>query len=149
MRFTIALLFVLIVACPSFATTGTVTVAKRQSGAIQKTTIAFTSNNAGVAYKQLQELSGQLIRVATIPSATPAPSASYDITLKDSYGFDVLLGGAADLSATVTKTFAPCLMDQDNLTTQAVPIAILGQLVFRADSVGSTKTATLVLYFRR
>ena len=85
---------------------GTVTITEETYGTIKKIKFAWTSGDGaedGTASGQTTHAySGKILGLATDPGS-PAPTALYDITVTDEDGMDVLMGGGADRSATVTE----------------------------------------------
>jgi hypothetical protein len=75
-------------------TTGTVTVTEITVGGIRKVSFAWTSTAGGAAGETTRyRYTGNILKVVTVPgTAGAAPSADYDITLKDSDLVDVANG---------------------------------------------------------
>lgn len=93
-------------------------------------------------------ISGTIVGVTFIPSASAAPTALYDVTLKDDEGVDVLAGQGADLSATVTTRVKPGQSFKDGTTTSLDPIPIDDVLELVVTNAGNAKQGTVVLYLR-
>lgn len=74
------------------------TVSDRVARPIQKISVAWIADGSGNANGTTIFVSGRIVRFVTIPSATAVPTASYDVTLEDENGIDVLEGGAANRS---------------------------------------------------
>lgn len=77
---------------------------------VRATTITWDCNASGTCTALVNGIAGQVVRLYYDPGANgvapsgASPSANYDITLSDQYGFDVLRGTGQNLSATVNKT---------------------------------------------
>ncbi len=50
-----------------------------------------------------QQYQGYIVLGVEFVPGTPSPTASYDVTLTDDYGYDILVGGGANLSATAAS----------------------------------------------
>jgi hypothetical protein len=114
-------------------------------GKIRKLQCACTadSGDGSFAVALTAKFEGHLLKLVTDPGTT-APTASYDITLVDQYGADVLEGVGANRHESNTETANivytgtgthPCVDDSDTLT-----------LTFSGNSVNSA-TVTVVLYY--
>ena len=95
------------------AVTGTATITSdtpRIGESVRATTIAWDADGSGNCTQWVEGVAGQVVRIYIDPGANSsaptgvAPSASYDVTLRDAYGFDALRGTGANLSATVNKS---------------------------------------------
>lgn len=116
---------------------------------VVKYTFAWTSDAAGAAtVASPQKISGEILRVVTIPSATAAPTTLYDITLTDESSMDVLAAQGANLSATVTAHVCPGLPLKDGTTTSVRPIAVNDILTLNVTNAGDTKAGTVHVYVR-
>ena len=84
---------------------GSATYTERKIGTVKQLKCAWTSdasgNVSGIASSRTYD--GQVLMVATVPSASAAPTDLYDLTVLDDNGLDVLAGAGVDRSATVTQ----------------------------------------------
>lgn len=118
-----------------------VTFTRKKIGAIVKYTIAWVSDDAaGTATGTLAgEVVGQFQRFTTVPSGGgTAPTALYDVTLKDESGVDLLNGLGADRSATATESKNA----NDGLLFTAAT-----SLVFAVAAAGNSKQGTAYALF--
>lgn len=88
---------------------GTVTITEVTHGSVKKITFDWLSSSGGAADGTTTKYyNGMVERVVFIPdSGGTAPTALYDVTLKDDDGADLLDGYAADRSATVIEALNP------------------------------------------
>ena len=115
---------------------------------VVRLTIAWTSAADGTVTQALdKKYSGILERVVFNPGAT-APTASYDVTITDDQGYDVLAAQGADLSATVTTSVKPGIPFKDGTTTSIAPIVIDDTLTINITNAGDSKNGVIVLYIR-
>ena len=84
---------------------GTATYTEKQIGTTKLLKCAWTCDSSGVVSgtASTEVYDGEIIELATVPSATDAPTDSYDLTILDDNGLDVLAGTGADRSATNTE----------------------------------------------
>jgi len=103
--------------------TATWTVASGGGGAVSATT--------SIAYN------GTVERLVTVPDASSAPAASYDITVSDQDSTDVLMGAGANRSAASTE--------QD--LAASLGIVAYDKLTFKVTNAGSSSAGgTIYLY---
>lgn len=129
-------------------TSGTTTAVSQTwpGAALSVASITWTSDAGGDAIASLGPLVGELVRVVTNPSdGATSPTASYDVTLTDQDGIDVLAGRAADRSATASESFTPMSGD----TTTSTPMALAGTHTLTVDNAGAARSGVLRLYLRR
>ena len=107
--------------------------------------ITWNSSSAGNVTATIPAIDGVLMRVTFDPSASAAPSASYDIVVNDVDSFDVLRGAGANLSATVTTS--PGIFATD--ASYGYPMPINGALTLAVTNAGNAKTGLIRLYIRR
>lgn len=83
-------------------------------GGVHRLEISWTAHTDG-SYTSFstRAINGIIIGVLTDPGST-APQANYDITLKNSYGLDVMGDALADRSATATEYIQPYNAVQNN-----------------------------------
>ena len=73
-------------------------------GPIQQIVWAWTTDASGdVTATTGGTYSGKLLTVVTVPSATAAPTADYDLTVTDANSVDVLHGGGIDRATATTE----------------------------------------------
>jgi hypothetical protein len=99
--------------------------------------VVAASTSAGLNPTTEHYYSGEIARLVTDPSST-APSDNYDVTILDSDGYDVLMGGG---------------MNRHTSTTQQVLSTSLGicqytPLSLRIADAGSNKGGTVILYIK-
>ena len=116
---------------------------------IRTYTLVWVSHTDGVVDLDTdQAIVGELLRVVFIPSASAAPSAAYDVLLKDAHGIDVLAGQGANLSETTTTHICPGVPLKDGTTTSVRSVALAGVLNLEVSNAGSGKGGSIVLYVR-
>jgi len=82
--------------------------------------------------------SGVLSRIETIPDGgATAPTASYDITLKNDDGVDLLSGLGADRSATATET---------KNFSDGLGVLVKSKLTLAVSAAGDAKGGTVIAY---
>lgn len=79
-----------------------------EKGNVREQKISFVAHTDGTftSYAMTEAINGYVWMVVTDPGST-APTASYDITLLDAQGVDIMSGNLADRSATVTEQAYP------------------------------------------
>jgi len=100
---------------------------------------AFISNGSGVASEQSVKIAGIPKRAVTVPDGVAPPTLSWDLTIKDEDGVDVLCGNGADRDAGGTgavEQIFPC----------PGTVAVHSQLTFAVANAGASKKATVRLY---
>lgn len=76
-------------------------------GGVHRLEIEWTAHTDGLYTSfTTRAINGVIMGVLTDPGST-APASNYDITLKNSYGLDVMGGALANRSATVTEYIEP------------------------------------------
>jgi phage tail protein X len=86
-----------------------ITLTEETFGVIKKITWKWTAHTDGkVAIttpnaKTTKSYNGEIVRLVTIPDATTAPTAAYDVKIYDDDSVDALVGAGADRSATATE----------------------------------------------
>lgn len=81
---------------------------------------------------------GEIVRLVTIPDATTAPSALYDVVVYDEDGADVLVGAGANRSATATEQALPANLG----------VVANDKLTLYVENAGVSKKGTVILYIR-
>ncbi len=132
------------------STSATITLDTPSEFSMKRLTVKFRGDGTSAAtvnipagftdtlHGNIGMFSGHLYSFTTIPAAGgDAPSALWDLTLADRDGVDALQGFGANRSATTTES-----------VTLAYPQPITREMQVRASNMGTTNTATLVLYFR-
>lgn len=122
----------------------------RQNGTdIVKHTFTFVANGSGEAtVASTLVISGEIVRVVIIPSASAAPTTLYDLTLTDSDSVDVLAAQGADMSATVTLNTCPGTPLKDGTTTSVIPMVVDSILTLNVTNAGSAGAGTVIVYVR-
>jgi len=82
------------------------------------------------------KIKGFLRKVETDPDGTTAPSADYDITLKDPNGYDIVDGNLADRSDTNTQVIVP-----------TSPIYCDFEIALAISGAGDEKKGVIKLFF--
>ena len=118
---------------------GTLTFTASNVHRIKKYSISWTSDASGNATANTAFLSGTLERINFVPGV--GVSDLYDVTIKDSDGVDVLLGGGADLSNVNTTTMIPLISSNKMVVNEKLAIAV--------SNAGNAKTGTITIYLSR
>ncbi len=121
----------------------------RQNGTdIVKHTFDWVSDGSGNAtLASTVPVSGVIHRVVFDPGS-PAPTASYDVTLTDENGVDVLAGQGADLSATASSAVCPGVPLKDGTTVNVAPTTVDGILTLNVTNAGSGGAGKVIVYVR-
>ena len=80
-----------------------------------------------------------LVKAQTVPDATTAPTANYDVVVNDENGEDIFEGALGDRSATAAETVFPVAND----VPAVVPI--IGDLSVAVTNAGDTKKGKVIL----
>jgi len=107
---------------------------------------AATQNSADGAGNAIKVV-GTLTHVTFTPSATVAPSASYDVVVVDEAGLDVLVGLGANLSASATTTVAITLTDSGASTLHSGVRTVAEVLQLQVTNAGDAKRGKVRIYF--
>jgi len=105
--------------------------------------VTFSDDNSFTTADLDHKIEGFLIALETNPDGTTAPTASYDITLVDDEGLDVLQGAGADRHNTNTEMAAIALgtyFHPPVTRDQTLALTISG------NSVASAKTKIIIYY---
>lgn len=132
------------------AATLTTTLANHPGGPqVRKYTLAWVAHTDGAVDLDTDEpIAGEILRVVFDPG-TPAPTANYDVLLKDEHGIDVLAGLGANRHTTSTEQIAvPGVSMTDGVTTSVRPFAVSGYLNLEVTNAGSGGAGTITLYVR-
>ena len=136
------------------ADTGTLTVTPpdnvdRFNRPVQKWTLAWVSDSSGNVTRSVgHKINGTLRGVVTTPSGTVAPTAAYDVVLKDEHGIDVLAGLGADRSATVAERVKPQVTQAGSVVVYPHEIDVFGDMQLVITNAGNAKAGTITLYVR-
>ncbi len=117
-----------------------VTITKRHIGDVQEIKFVWVSDDAaGTASGATTfETIGQPVRWTTVPNGGgTAPTAAYDLTLKDQNGIDILNGLGADRSATATES---------KVSTDGLLFVAATSLTLAVAAAGNRKGGTCYLY---
>ena len=139
----ITLLMALII--PSFVFAGSDQTQDHSAlGGIHKLEISWTAHTDGTYTSfPTRAINGVIMGVLTDPGST-APQTLYDITLKNTYGLDIMGGALADRSATVTEYIEPYNATQNTYRSMpnhgALTLAI-------SNIVTNAGTGKVVIYY--
>ncbi|MCL4822045.1 MAG: hypothetical protein KJ067_23195 [Vicinamibacteria bacterium] len=121
---------------------GTVEVVEERFGVgcFRKLIWSWTSDGAGAANGVSTGIAynGKIEHLTTIPDGAAAPSAAYDVALKDQDGVDVLMGAGANRSATA--------IEQVGAATLGVVANDL--LTLEVTNAGAAKKGTVIVFIR-
>jgi len=121
---------------------GTAVLTEEIHGSLKKIkwawSIASSSSGAVTGVQTSKAYNGVIERFVTIPDASTAPSASYDITVSDQDSTDVLMGAGANRAAA---------------STEQVGYASLGvvandKLTLKVANAGSSCAGVAIMYLR-
>ena len=129
---------------------GTVTLKEYGRGAhgvVSAVDFGWTSTAGGAADLTTDNVyNGFIWGFKTIPSGTAAPTALYDLTIKDADSYDLANGLLADRSATVTELVAATLAIGGTNTLCPIPI-VNSTLRIDVANAGASKSGRLIVYF--
>lgn len=105
-------------------------------------TFAAAQKVIGENMPQPSKLNGYIVAIETIPGlkgdkTTTCPTALYDITLDDEYGYDVAGGVLANRSASVAETKVP-----------SQPIPIDSEITVSISNAGNEKTGRIIILLK-
>lgn len=125
---------------------------------IQRVVVDWTSDSAtGAVSGTSKKITGTLLKAVTIPSATAAPSANYDVAIKDENSLDVLsgLGGVGGSAPSLANRHASNTevvhLRASNSLTDLVPGSephVCDRLTVEVTNAGNSKQGQIILYFR-
>jgi hypothetical protein len=117
---------------------------------VRRYTLDWLSHTDGVVdLDTSMPIFGEIVRVVFVPDGGgTAPTAAYDVILKDANGIDVLAGQGADLSESAASHTCPGVPLKDGVTTSTRPIAVAGVLNLEVANAGSGKGGLVILYVR-
>lgn len=96
---------------------------------------AWTSTAGGAVEdnESVEQVADRVLQVETIPSATAAPTADYDVTLEDGNGVDMLQGQGANRSASAAEGV---VFDTPTIITTRA-------MVLKVTNAGNAKSGTV------
>lgn len=117
---------------------------------VRKFIMDWTSDSSGDVTEIPTDghVSGAILRVVTVPSATAAPSDNYDVTCLDENGVDIFAGQGANRDTANAEHFKPGVPFKDGTTTSTDVICIDDILTLTVDNAGDTKQGRVVIYLR-
>jgi len=128
---------------------GTVTTSVRKLGHVNRVAVSWASTTNNSASGTIGYIRGEIARVETYVGTSLIPSNSYDVTLTDEAGVDVLAGLGANQATNTAQSFVPMETARDGgAITTAVPFAVNDLLMFEATGTGTNRAGTLVLYVK-
>ena len=104
-------------------------------------TVDCLTSTSGTCTATIRDWYGMILRATINPDGTDVPTAAYDVTVTDRDAYDVLGGNGADLSATVTTSFA-CAVN-DSTTSATIPTVVFGNHTVSMTGGGSQKRTRL------
>jgi hypothetical protein len=118
-------------------TTGTVTVTEIPGGSVKQVSFAWTSTAGGAAGETTRyRYTGNILKVVTVPgTAGAAPSADYDITIKDSNLVDVANGQLANRHTSNTE-----------LVSASLGAVVHSKLTIAVTNAGNAKSGVCHVY---
>jgi len=120
-----------------------------QFGSLNFLVVSWTTASESTSITDFitRNINGLVLGVETLPSDASAPTASYDITLTNQYGLDIMGGALANRSATATEYIQPYNATEGGYVSMpvdgALTVAILG------NSVTDASGEIIVYYFAR
>jgi len=132
------------------ATVGAVTCTQfpaNRSDVVLRYTLDWTSDTStsGTVTASVYQINGTIERIVYNPDGgATLPTDSYDVTLKDIDGIDVLNGTGANLSQ---STVASTISTEGDGTTN-IPMATQGTLALSVTNAGSAKGGIIRIYVR-
>lgn len=117
---------------------------------IQKFSYAWTSDASGnVDQYTTSIINGTLVNIEVIPaSGGSAPSANWDLVIKDGGGFDILSGGGANLSAAAATRLKPHFVQTVSAVDYPFEVSVYEALQVLVTNAGNAKSGTIVIYVR-
>ena len=129
------------------ASLGSVTVTEQSMSGVRFLTVDYLTSTSGGCTVALADVYGVVLRATINPDGgATSPTASYNMTLADVDGFDVLCGLGANLSASATTSFA-CLVEETT-SDGTQPIVVFGALTMNVTNAGSQNGGILRLYLK-
>ena len=123
---------------------GTLTQDYAEHGAMKVATLTWTTSATATftATATSKSINGFVVMVETDPDGTAVPTATYDLTLLNSGGVDIMGGTLAGRSTTTTEITMPLL--NGNYTG----IAVQGALTLTVSAAaGNSKTGVVKIFY--
>lgn len=122
---------------------GTCTITEETYGSMKKvkwvwTTDSGASQAAAASRTTSYAYNGAIQRLVTIPDASSAPSASYDVTVLDQDSTDVLMGAGASRAAASTQ----------QVLAASLGVVANDTLKLNCASTGASTAGTVIVYIR-
>jgi len=121
---------------------GTATVTEETVGSVKKIhwswSIASSSSGAVTGVATSKVYNGVLERFVTIPNASTAPSASYDITISDQDSTDILMGAGANRATAATE----------QVVAASLGVVANDTLTLKVANAGSSCAGVAIVYLR-
>ena len=142
-RVFLAFLIVLITVSMSFAA-GTISQKIEDRGSLHCLVITWTSA-AGGTFTDVptMNIDGLVYYVETDPDDEAAPSDNYDITLKDSSGYDIMGGKLANRDEATTEVSQP----YDGTAGSYVAFPVIGPLTLAIADMGNSTSGVIKIYY--
>lgn len=117
-------------------------------GGVRHVTQDWTSDAGGDA-DAVFSVNGELLAVEFCPGTGGVqPDNSYDVTLTDEYGVDVLAGMGADLSNVDALILCPGIPFTDGVTTTITHRPLYNTLTLAVRNAGNAKEGAIRIYYR-
>jgi hypothetical protein len=138
----LTILITVFLATAAYGEWGGYTETIKSKGELNIMSIAWVCSSAGgVGNTTSVNVDGYIYTIETIPSTTSAPSDNYDISLKNSSGYEF-----ADLS---NRDEANVEVVAPILNSEILPYPNLGPLTLRITNAGNSKAGVINIYYRR
>jgi hypothetical protein len=116
---------------------------------INRIALAWVSHTDGTVALASGVINGTILCVEFKPDGGGTqPTDSYDVTLTDAAGVDVLAGQGANLSNSTATAVCPGVPFKDGTTTSAAPRVVADALTLNVSNAGSGKGGQVILYVR-
>jgi len=128
---------------------GSVTISEVRFGSVKKTSYAWTSDASGdVSGGATPLISGEIVRIVTDPDGSSAPTANYDILLKDEDSVDLAQGLLANRHTSNVEDVFPRAEQTVGSTTALLPIITHSLLDCVVSNAGNAKKGEVHVYWR-
>ena len=142
-RVFLAFLIVLITVSMSFAA-GSLTQKTESRGSLHCLVITWTSASGGTFTSvPTKNIDGLVYYVLTDPDDETAPSDNYDITLKNSNGYDIMGGKLANRDEATTEVSQP----YDGTAGSYVAFPVIGPLTLAIADMGNSTSGVIKIYY--
>lgn len=108
----------------------------------------LTHASAGTVEQTLLGMRGILKKVQFI-SGTATPTTAYDVTLKDSKGFDLLHGLGGNIDSAVLTEIVPYRGDVAGFAAEQIMIDTDDSYLFQVTNAGNSKELTVRFFIER